>query len=189
MSVLASIPDQNEFHYPGRGNPSPPPADVGVIDTLLDPRLRTPVRLERIVDSIIENASDRSSPGWSGTTVLGNMGTSSDYRVVVVNGNCVLGSGTGFGILLVRGKLKPDRHFPMEWPDPGYRSGFDRLVGHRQRHRSPAASLWHELGRTIEVLQTNWAQCWRRRVPLMWISAEVEAVFSWRTLGLQAWTS
>lgn len=105
MSILASIPDENEFHYPGRGNPSPPPADVGVINTLLDPRLRTPVRLERLVDSIIESASDRSSPGWSGTTVLGNMGTSSDYRVVVVNGNCVLGSGTGFGILLVRGKL------------------------------------------------------------------------------------
>jgi hypothetical protein len=33
------------------------------------------------------------------------MGTSSDYRVVVVNGNCVVGAGTGFGILLVRGRL------------------------------------------------------------------------------------
>ncbi len=45
MSILASIPDGNEIHYPGRGNPSPPPADVGVIDTLLDPRLRTPARI------------------------------------------------------------------------------------------------------------------------------------------------
>jgi Tfp pilus assembly protein PilX len=104
-SILASIPDANEFQYPGRGNPSPPPADVGVIDTLLDSRLRTPFRLERLVDSIVENATDRIRPGWGGTTSLGNMGTSSDYRVVVVDGNCVLGSITGFGILLVRGNL------------------------------------------------------------------------------------
>ncbi len=36
---------------------------------------------------------------------LGIWEPASDYRVVVVNGDCVLGSGTGFGILLVRGKL------------------------------------------------------------------------------------
>jgi hypothetical protein len=61
--------------------------------------------MERVVDRIAENASDLSSPGWNGTTVLGNIGTTSDYRIVVVNGDCVLGSGTGFGILLVRGNL------------------------------------------------------------------------------------
>ena len=106
MSILASIPDANEFHYPGRGNPSPPPADVGVINTLLDPRLRTPVRIgDGSSTASLKVRQIVSSPGWSGTTVLGNMGTSSDYRVVVVNGNCVLESGVGFGILLVRGKL------------------------------------------------------------------------------------
>ena len=61
--------------------------------------------MERVVDRIAENASDLSSPGWNGTTVLGNIGTTSDYRIAVVNGDCVLGSGTGFGILLVRGNL------------------------------------------------------------------------------------
>jgi hypothetical protein len=105
LTILASIPGGTELHYPGRGNPNPPPADVGVIDSLLDPRLRTPAGLEKLVDRIVESASDIRSPGWSGTTVLGNMGTSSDYRVVVVNGNCVVGAGTGFGILLVRGRL------------------------------------------------------------------------------------
>jgi hypothetical protein len=74
-TILASIPTGTEIQYPGQGNPSPPPADVGVIDTLLDPRLRTPAGMERVVDRIVENASDLSSPGWNGTTVLGNIGT------------------------------------------------------------------------------------------------------------------
>ena len=105
LAILASIPAGTETQYPGRGNPSPPPADVGVIDALLDPRLRTPAGMERVVDTIVENASDLIRPGWSGTTVLGNIGTTTDYRIAVVNGDCVLGSGTGFGILLVRGNL------------------------------------------------------------------------------------
>jgi hypothetical protein len=105
LAILASIPGGTETQYPGRENPSPPPADVAVIDTLLDPRLRTPAGLERVVDRIVESASDLSRPGWNGTTVLGNIGSSSDYRIAVVNGDCVLGSVTGFGILLVRGNL------------------------------------------------------------------------------------
>jgi Tfp pilus assembly protein PilX len=103
--ILTGIPAGTEIQYPGRGNPSPPPADVGVIDTMLDPRLRAPAGLERVVDRIVEYASDLSSPGWNGTTVVGNVGTTSDYRIVVVNGNCVLGPGAGYGILLVRGNL------------------------------------------------------------------------------------
>jgi hypothetical protein len=105
VSILASIPAGTELQYPGRGNPSPPPADVGVIETLMDPRLRTPSGLERIVDRIVESASDINNPGWNGSAFVGNIGSASDYRIVVVNGNCVLGSGTGFGILLVRGSL------------------------------------------------------------------------------------
>jgi hypothetical protein len=104
-TILASIPAGTEIQYPGRGSPTPPPADVDVIDMLLDPRLRTPSGLEKVVAKIVESASDMTSPGWNGTTNLGNVGASTDYRVVVVNGNCALESGTGFGILVVRGNL------------------------------------------------------------------------------------
>jgi len=89
-AVLESIPTQ---------------ADIAVIDTLLDPRLRSQSGAERTVDRIVANASDRIDPGWGGTSILGSVGASNDYRIVVVDGDCVLGSGTGFGILLVRGNL------------------------------------------------------------------------------------
>jgi len=105
-SVLSTIPDPTGFQYPGRGNPSPPPADVSVIDTLLDLRLRSPAGMESIVDRIVESSSEKYSPGWSGSTIIGNAGTASDYRVIVVNGDCLLGTGAGFGILLVRGNLR-----------------------------------------------------------------------------------
>ena len=83
----------------------PPSADVAVVDALLDPRLRTPAGAERMVDRIVANASDRFNSDWSGTTNLGSVGASNDYRIVVVDGDCLLGSGTGFGVLLVRGNL------------------------------------------------------------------------------------
>ena len=104
-SVLATIPTAIAYQYPGRGNPSPPPPDAGLIESLLDPRLRTPSGAERIVERILESATDASAPGWNGVTVLGNIGTHTDYRIVVVNGDCELGPGSGFGLLLVRGNL------------------------------------------------------------------------------------
>jgi hypothetical protein len=84
---------------------NPTQADIAVVDALLDSRLRTPSGAERMVERIIAKASDRMDPGWSGTSTVGSMGASNDYRIVAVNGDCVLGSGTGFGVLLVRGNL------------------------------------------------------------------------------------
>ena len=37
---------------------------------------------------------------------LGPIGSPSDYRIVVVNGDCEFESATGYGILLVRGDLE-----------------------------------------------------------------------------------
>jgi len=104
-SVLESIPGGSAFRYPGRGNPGPPPADVAIIESSLDPRLQTPAGIERLLTRVVESATDLSNPAFPGATILGNMGTRSDYRIVVVNGDCVLGPGSGFGLLLVRGSL------------------------------------------------------------------------------------
>ena len=110
-SVLASIPDAAELWYPGIGSATPPPADIGVVDGLLGRRLSTVPGLERIVDEVSALASDVTNPGWNASTTLGNVGNASDFRVVVVNGDCELGTGTGYGILLVRGNLRMSGSF------------------------------------------------------------------------------
>jgi Tfp pilus assembly protein PilX len=65
-----------------------------------DPRLQTVTSLESLANSITKNATDVYE---SGTLI--NVGSPVNYRVVVVKGNLDLGSGTGFGMLLVRGDL------------------------------------------------------------------------------------
>jgi hypothetical protein len=79
---------------------------LGVFESGMDRRLQTPHQLERIVDGILANATDRYDAGLGVTTFLGYVGAPNDYRAVVVNGDCVLGPGEGFGLLLVRGTLE-----------------------------------------------------------------------------------
>jgi hypothetical protein len=67
----------------------------------LDPRLTSVRDLERIAGAITANANDR----WEGACAIGNYGAPADYRVAVAGGDCVLGPGTGYGLLLVRGEL------------------------------------------------------------------------------------
>ena len=71
----------------------------------VDLRLQNPETLERIVDGIVRNATDVYSPAVGTSFTLGPVGSSSDYRVVVVQGDCELEGGPGYGILLVRGEL------------------------------------------------------------------------------------
>ena len=70
-----------------------------------DPLLETPLGLERIVQGITRNATDIYSPAGGEAIRLGSVGSSEDYRVVVVEGDCEFGNATGRGILLVRGDL------------------------------------------------------------------------------------
>jgi Tfp pilus assembly protein PilX len=65
-----------------------------------DPRLQTVTSLESLANSITKNATDVYE---SGTLI--NVGSPVNYPVVVVKGNLDLGSGTGYGLLLVRGEL------------------------------------------------------------------------------------
>jgi hypothetical protein len=70
-----------------------------------EPRLESPETLERIVEGIARNATDVHSPAVGTAVTLGPVGSPSDYRVVVVQGDCELEGGPGYGILLVRGEL------------------------------------------------------------------------------------
>jgi hypothetical protein len=67
----------------------------------LDPQLASVRDLERLAGAITRNANDR----WEGSAAIGNYGSSADYRVAAVDGDCTLGPGTGYGVLLVRGEL------------------------------------------------------------------------------------
>jgi hypothetical protein len=69
-----------------------------------DPRLTTVTGLESLVSSITKNANDVFNPP-SGTQTITNYGNPASYRVAVVNGDTVLGPGTGYGILLARGAV------------------------------------------------------------------------------------
>jgi Tfp pilus assembly protein PilX len=65
-----------------------------------DPRLQSVAGLESLANSITRNATDVYASG-----ALSNVGSPANYRVVVASGNLDLGSGTGYGLLLVRGEL------------------------------------------------------------------------------------
>ena len=134
-------------------------ADVVLLDgsdgSLLDPRLSTPAGIERIVGTVVSNATEVMNPGWNGRAVIGNMGNSQDYRVVVVNGDCEMNSSAGYGVLLVRGNLKLSSNFrwnglilvvgqgQVDWVQPGHGEIFGLVFVARTRagDRSPSNEL------------------------------------------------
>jgi hypothetical protein len=69
-------------------------------ETAMDARLKTSSGLNDLVASVTRNAAD-----VYGSETFSNYGGPANYRVAVVNGDAELRSGTGFGILLVRGAL------------------------------------------------------------------------------------
>ena len=71
-----------------------------------DPQLQVPERLERIVDGIVRHADDIRRPAYGEVVRLGAIGSPTEYRVVVLEGNGVLDNATGYGLLLVRGELE-----------------------------------------------------------------------------------
>jgi len=73
-----------------------------------DPRmqaLKTPAGLERLVRGIRRNATEVLKPVAGSAAILSSVGSVTNYRVVVVDGDCVFGNASGFGLLLVRGSL------------------------------------------------------------------------------------
>jgi Tfp pilus assembly protein PilX len=163
-SVLATIPDSEAIHYPGKSVLLPPPVDIVVLDgsagSLLDPRLTTPSGIERIVDTIVANATEIMNPGWNGSATIGNIGSGEDYRVVAVNGDCELTSGTAYGLLLVRGHLKLSGNFhwdglilvigqgEIEWSQAGHGEISGNVFVARTRADDRSAS--NELGTLLQ---------------------------------------
>src|SRR5437762_12703762 len=75
-------------------------------DTQTDPRLTTVAGLESLVAGITRNATDLYNPPSGGSQVIGDYGSAANYKVAVVNGDVVLGPGSGYGILLTPGAVK-----------------------------------------------------------------------------------
>jgi hypothetical protein len=104
-AAILAIPPAQAGQYAGGGVLAPPPPDAAVIDDLLDIRLKTPAGLERLVKEVAAAADERIGTPWNESAHLGNVGTPSSHRIVAVDGDCRVGPGTGYGVLLVRGTL------------------------------------------------------------------------------------
>jgi Tfp pilus assembly protein PilX len=102
--VLLAIPPGAEAQFPGTSSVVPPPPDIAVLETL-------PAGLKRMTRDIEAVATDVLTPAPGTPAILDHVGSAEAPRVVVVNGDCALGSGDGFGILLVRGVLTLSGNF------------------------------------------------------------------------------
>ena len=122
-TVTNAIPPVNVANYTGDGGVTP---DVADISTDLSGMLETVSGLEGLVSSMSESATDTYTPGFGNSTSIGNIGSSSDYRVVVVNGDATFGPGTGYGVLLVRGVLTFSGNF--NW------NGLVLVIGQGEMH-------------------------------------------------------
>lgn len=85
--------------------------DLPGVDTQTDPRLMTVRGLESLVASITKNANDIYNPSSGGAQSISDYGSATDYKVAVINGDTVLGPGSGYGILLTRGGLSVAGNF------------------------------------------------------------------------------
>jgi hypothetical protein len=100
----------------------------------VDLRLQNPETLERIVDGIVRNATDVYNPAVGTAVTLGPVGSPSDYRVVVVQGDCELEGGPGYGILLVRGEL--GLNGTPSW------NGLVLVIGQGVMRATPTTTAW-----------------------------------------------
>ncbi len=99
---IQTSPDRSTS-YTGDGGATP---DVEDISGDLDDALTTVHGLEDYADSYAAIATDSYTPAYGATTSLSsNIGSSSDYRITVVNGDASLGPIAGYGVLVVRGNL------------------------------------------------------------------------------------
>jgi hypothetical protein len=106
--VKAGISPIQQSAYTGAGGTTP---DVDDVDSELAVQLKRPDALEDLVGRMLVVANDVYTPASGAAQMVGNYGDPANYRLAVVNGDCSLGPGTGFGILVVRGTLAVSGNF------------------------------------------------------------------------------
>ena len=104
--TILGPPDRSANYTGSGGTPS-----INDVSGSLSPELLTPAGLEDVVANIASYATQTYNPGFPGVTSLGNVGSASNPQIVVVNGDCTYGPGTGYGTLVVRGNLTFNGNF------------------------------------------------------------------------------
>jgi hypothetical protein len=151
-TVSDAIPASWTMNYRGLNSLIP---DVQDASGTMDQSLRSAAALEGVVASMSANATDVFDPPYGTVQSIQSLGSAADYRVAVINGDCALGPGTGYGILLCRGELSVVSNFAwnglivvigqgvMRWtvPASGTVSGAVVLARTRAADRSAANSL------------------------------------------------
>jgi len=97
-SISAGLPRPD--HYVGSGGTTP---DVQNVAPSLPESYTTPQGMEDLVNSIADYANATHPGGTTTCSGAGCWGTATSPKINVFNGDCDLGNGTGYGVLIVRG--------------------------------------------------------------------------------------
>jgi len=100
-AVTAAIPANRLDHYTGSGGWP----DIQDVSSGLSTSLNTPQGLEDVLSTITPYANGTYASGTTTCSGAGCWGTSGAPKINVFNGDCNLGNGTGYGILIVRGNF------------------------------------------------------------------------------------
>jgi hypothetical protein len=99
-------PPDRSGNYTGSGGPP----SINDVSGALAPELVTPAGLEGVVADITAYATQIYNP-FPGTQDLFDVGSAGNPQIVVVNGDCDFGPGTGYGTLVVRGNMTFNGNF------------------------------------------------------------------------------
>jgi hypothetical protein len=129
-------------------------------DTRFDVRLKTTAGLERLVEGILRNATDIYRPVFGVPSSPSYAGSPNDYRVVVVDGDCVFADTAGYGLLLVRGDLIVHGNFTWDGlvlvigqgtlRAPGYATGWINGAAFIARTRDADRTSDNPLGTVLD---------------------------------------
>jgi hypothetical protein len=86
-------------------------ADVVNVEAEMVPNIKTISGLEDLIARITSVTSSVYHPSFGEVHTVENVGSATDYKLVVINGDANLASGSGYGMLVVRGVLNVTGNF------------------------------------------------------------------------------